>query len=170
MPNKNIRQRALAGHLKRCTERNIHPNIAFIADEKVIDRWRFVMKEFDGTDDEYKGGVYFGTVIASNLYPFDPPRVTFKTPTGVYPINESDFCVDMGHYHKNNYPPTLGMDGFVKQLWAGLIGWRGLIGGSNLALQRVDDATQLNIIKTRASESRAYNLENNSELMRMFGL
>jgi ubiquitin-protein ligase len=168
------RTKALAGNYRRCTVKDVHPHVKFVMTDK-IHEWYFMLGiqagsetkgEFSGDNDEFLGGQFIGKIIATNMYPYGPPDVIMLTPTGVFPLNNKDFCIDIGKYHKSNYPPTLGMDGYVKMIWSGLIGWRSLGYGINLLTSRGKDNVA-DII--RASQSSiAYNERKNADVLELF--
>ena len=172
-----IRTKALLGHFKRCTVKDVHDHIKFVPAENRIDVWYFMMGamvdsdnkgQFAGDDDEFLEGQFFGKVIATNAYPYGPPNVEMLTPTGVFPLKNTDFCIDIGRYHKNNYPATIGMDGYVKMIWSGLVGWRSLGSGINLMSKGLTKIQQLKNIRKASSNSQAYNKKYNSKLVELF--
>jgi ABC-type phosphate transport system ATPase subunit/ubiquitin-protein ligase len=155
------RTKALMGNFKRCTVKDVHPHIKFIIHDDVHN-WYFMMGvtvdpgndgEFSGNKDEFLGGQFFGKITATKVYPFGPPDVEMLTPTGVFPLNNNNFCIDIGKYHKNNYPATLGMDGYTKMIWSGLVGWRDLGHGINLISGRTPQNKQVEMIRKASFES-----------------
>lgn len=180
MVKKNItiksRTKALLGNYKRCTIKDIHPHIKFIMKEDDVHNWYFMMGttvnsdvegEFTGNDNEFVKGQFFGKITATNMYPYGPPDVEMLTPTGVFPINNNDFCIDIGKYHKDDYPASLGMDGYTKMIWSGLLGWKELGYGINL-VSAVSKKKQVELIRKYSLDSQEYNLKNNMELVKMF--
>lgn len=172
-----IRTKAIAGHLKRCTAKDVHPNIKFVPDPENKSRWFFLIGvlvdaknnegEFSGDQDEFKNAQIFGEVTATSKYPFAPPEAKLYTPTGVFPLNNSDFCVDIGKYHKDQWPATYGMDGFAKMLLSGLIGWKDLGGGINL-LTGGNREKKTEEIKQYSANSQDYNKANLQHIVKMF--
>lgn len=168
------RTKALMGNYKRCTKKLIHPNIKFIMTEQV-DVWYFIIGVnpqgtggFDGDNEEFKEGQFIGKITASKDYPYSPPMVIMLTPTNVFPLNNSNFCIDIGHYHKNNYPPSLGLDGFVKMIWSGLIGWNELGHGINLLHSRKKKKERIVLIGAASAMSQAYNQQHHADILQMF--
>jgi ubiquitin-protein ligase len=179
--NSKIKIKSLKGHFKRCTnpkKGQVHEHIKFVMSDEDVGVWYFVMGvmvdasedegQFLGNDDEFAGGQYVGKVTATKNYPFAPPDVVFLTPTEIYPINSSDFCVDIGKYHKENYPATLGMDGFVSMIWAGIMGWRDLGAGISLLHYKKLKKDRVKLIRKAAKNSKKYNAKHNRAVLDMF--
>lgn len=173
--NAKSRTKALIGNFKRCTVKDIHPHIKFIMTDENVHVWYFMMGamvdldnvgEFSGNEYEFLKGQFFGKITATQSYPFSPPNVEMLTPTGVFPLNNNDFCIDIGKYHKGNYPPTLGMDGYTKMIWSGLVGWRDLGHGINLISGNKKD--RVNSISKASFDSQKYNRDYNSHIVEMF--
>ena len=171
------RTKALMGHFKRCTEKSVHPHIKFVMSEDNIHNWYFMMGamvdsdnigEFPGDDNEFLEGQFFGKITATKIYPYGPPDVEMLTPTGVFPLNNNDFCIDIGKYHKDNYPAALGMDGYVGMIWSGLVGWRELGHGINLISGKTPQKQQVELIRKASQNSQNYNRKHNSKLVEMF--
>jgi ubiquitin-protein ligase len=171
------RTKALIGNLRRCTIKDVHPHIKFIMAEDNVHNWYFMVGamvdmdnkgEFSGDNDEFLKGQFFGKITATEVYPFGPPEVEMLTPTGVFPLNTNDFCTDIGKYHKENYPYTLGMDGYTKMIWSGLVGWRDLGNGVNLLTGLIPQNQQVELIRKASFESQAYNRKNNADLVELF--
>lgn len=178
---KNItlksRTKALLGNYKRCTIKDIHPHIKFIMEEGDVHKWYFMMGttinsdtegEFAGNDNEFIKGQFFGKITATKMYPYGPPDVEMLTPTGVFPINNNDFCIDIGKYHKDNYPATLGMDGYTKMIWSGLLGWEDLGYGINLVSHKISKKKRVETISKYSLDSQEYNRKNNMKIVKMF--
>jgi ubiquitin-protein ligase len=175
--SKDKRTKSLVGHLKRCTVKDVHPHIKFIPAEDRLDKWYFMIGiqvgtesdgEFFGGNDEFKGAQFLGEIVATSKYPYEPPNAKLYTPTGIYPADSADFCVDIGKYHKNNWPPSYGMDGFVKMLLSGLIGWKDLGFGINLFNGERCAKRRIEIIKKASHDSREYNQKKNSHILKLF--
>jgi hypothetical protein len=171
------RTKALIGNFRRCTVKDVHPHIKFIMADDYVHNWYFMMGamvdtdnrgEFSGDNEEFLKGQFFGKITATKVYPFGPPEVEMLTPTGVFPLNNNDFCIDIGKYHKENYPATLGMDGYTKMIWSGLVGWRDLGHGINLISGRTPQNKQVEMIRKASFESQAYNRKNNAALVELF--
>jgi ubiquitin-protein ligase len=171
---QKTRTKALIGNFKRCTIKEVHPHIKFVMEEN-IHIWYFMMGcmvdsnndgGFSGDSDEFIGGQFFGKITATPKYPYGPPDVEMLTPTNIFPLNDNDFCIDIGKYHADNYPPTLGMDGYTKMIWAGLIGWRDLGPGINIMSSSPDKHVKM--IRKASMASQQYNIINNSHLVELF--
>jgi hypothetical protein len=173
--NIESRARALRGNYKRCTIKDVHPHINFKMSEYDPCVWYFIMGikvdsnnegEFSGDNDEFLKGQFFGKITATPKYPFEPPNIIWFTPTGIF--NTDDFCTDIGKYHKENYPAELGMDGYTKMMWSGLIGWKDLINGINLLNGKLSQKELFYVIKKASHDSQEYNIKYNSTLVTMF--
>ena len=172
------RTKALLGNFKRCTVKEIHPHIKFIMNGDKIDEWYFLMgllpgdkkktSEFKGNNDEFTKGQFIGKITATSVYPYGPPNVEMLTPTGVFPLNNNNFCIDIGKYHKDNYPATLGMDGYTKMIWSGLMGWKEIGHGINLVLNGKKKKEQIEGIRLASENSRKYNKKYNKKILELF--
>lgn len=170
------RTKALVGNFKRCTSKDVHEHIKFVMSGDNVCEWYFLLGaipdhpenkgQFAGDDDEFLGGQFLGKITATKIYPYGPPDVEMLTPTGVFPLNNNDFCIDIGKYHKDNYPATLGMDGYTKMIWSGLMGWRSLGDGINLV--RCSQVEQVKLITKASADSQSYNKKNNAAILDMF--
>jgi ubiquitin-protein ligase len=127
--------------------------IKYYMPEDNINEWWILLYNFDGNNNEFKGGEYLVKMIAPEKFPFEPPQFYLHTENGVYGIKEK-VCVSIGEYHKDAYPAALGMSGFAENLVSGLIGWKQLGGGINIL--KTDVAHK----KILAMKSRKFNLEN----------
>lgn len=171
------RTRALKGNFKRCTIKDVHPHIKFVMSDSNVHEWHFMLGivsdskhnegEFLGDDGEFKGGQFIGKITATSKYPYGPPDVEMLTPTNVFPLNNNDFCIDIGKYHADEYPATLGMDGYTKMIWGGLIGWKELGHGINL-MPRGPPDTYIEKIRATSLSSREYNKKHNAAILDMF--
>ena len=171
------RTRALLANYRRCTMKEHHENVRFIMTGDVA-KWYFLLGaipgvsegatgEFPGEVGEFIGGQYLGVITATDKYPYGPPNVLLLTPTGVFPVNDADFCINIGRYHASDYPATLGMDGFVKTICSGLQGWRSL--GKGIALKKyASEDEQRQAIQKYASDSQAYNHKHHEKILAMF--
>lgn len=172
------RTKALIGNFRRCTVKDVHEHIKFVMTEDDVHKWYFLLGampdrednkgQFAGDDDEFLQGQFLGKITATKVYPYGPPDVEMLTPTGVFPLNNNDFCIDIGKYHKDNYPATLGMDGYTKMIWSGLVGWRELGYGINLISGRTPQKQQVLTIKKASRESQAYNEQKNKDILNLF--
>lgn len=132
---------------------------------------RFILKESNKPDiwlmlisnmpGEFSGGEYIVEIKATSKYPFEPPEFYFYTPNGVY-LEEKKVCINIGSYHKDDFPTSLGMGGFAKQLVSGMFGWRTLGGGINIV------KTSEKKKQTIAAVSKAYNARHFPELVKRF--
>jgi ubiquitin-protein ligase len=171
------RTKALMGNFKRCTVKNPHPHITCVMSK--VDVWHFLIgvhpdsKDgkggFDGNDGEFKEGQFLGKIVAPKDYPYSPPNVTMYTPTGVILVENSNFCIDIGKYHKDDYPATLGMDGYLGMVWSGvLVGWKGIGRGIGLATGKTSHDELLVSIKNASKNSQAFNKKRYPRILKMF--
>lgn len=167
------RTKALTANFRKwCLTR--HPNIDFLFDEPeqgMADPgiWWIRIRDISGKDDEFKGGEYIAQLLAPANYPFGPPEFYFQTPNGVYNTHKK-VCISVGVYHAADYPATLGMGGFSKELPNGMISWRDMGSGLELVANEYHsahkeqkprlDAQYSNNIKSLAAASYAYNRKN----------
>lgn len=153
--NPIVRSRALQGHYIRYLKSNDMENIILYAYKQ--DFWYALIRNLD---DPYKGAEFLCTLEAGKNYPYGPPVVKFLTPNGTVKLNDS-FCVDMGHYHSDNYPAELGMDGFARQMSLMLVmGMKGLGGGINLLNDKDEEK------HVHSANSVSYNLKHNGEYIK----
>ena len=164
--SEGIRATALMGNYKRATKCE-HPNLSFIMTENV-GVWYFLVDKLKGDNDEFTNGQFIGRVIATEKYPYEPPDVEMLTPNGVFPVNDKNFCVDIGRYHRKDYPATYGMDGFVKMILSGLIGWADIGPGIALIETKLSKKKRIENIKKKSIDSKEYNKKYNTEILKLF--
>lgn len=112
--------------------------------------WYALIRNVNGPNDEFKGGQYMFRIEISDKFPFEPPRFYALTPNGFYNTNNI-CCISQGEYHKHEYKAVLGIDGFIKELWNGLMNYHEMGSGINLITTTQADKKRL------AAESHAYN-------------
>jgi len=123
--------------------------------------WYAKITHLIGENDEFADGEYLVKVTATDDFPVKPPDFQFLTPNGVYESHKR-VCIDIGSYHTENYPATLGMVGFTKMLVSGLVDYAHLGHGINLIKTTVEEKKRL------ASKSREYNRTKNAEIIALF--
>jgi ubiquitin-protein ligase len=155
-------ERAASNQLARFIRNGGHPNIDI---KKTNDPTIFYFM-FKGLEGEYSTGVYLGELKILDKFPFVPPRVTMRTPTGVYPLNTDNFCISIGHYHPNDYMPGLGIDGFIRCILSGMEHWAELGNGINL-LTTTSEVQTANIAQL-ATSSIEYNNIHNRHILALF--
>ena len=57
-------------------------------------------------DTPYEGGVYHGLLIFEKEYPFKPPAILTRTPSGRFKPNDQ-ICFSMSNYHPESWDPRL---------------------------------------------------------------
>ena len=59
-------------------------------------------------DTPYHGGLYFGSVRFPKDYPFSPPAIMMKTPSGRFKCNER-ICLSISDFHPESWNPIWGI-------------------------------------------------------------
>lgn len=198
---KKFRDRAIRGQFRSAIKKNINDEyIKFIKtdpDKKICESWYFIIGnhpftkceytgELVGDDDEFKGGQFIGMIEAPPLnsdklewnFPFIPPNVTLYTPTGIFPINNSNFCISMGKFHAKDvrtggtgYSPCINMIGFIRQIISSMMFWKDLGKGIRLMVSYHNEEEKNKIcenIRTASRQSIAYNLKHHKKILDLF--
>jgi len=160
MSNNNI----LASHFRKATA-EFNPYVKFhMSDDMRV--WYMLFTNVSGDSDEFtygdasaKFGEYVIKMVAPDDFPYAPPSFYSLTPNGVYQVG-GKICISIGEFHSQDYRATLGMDGFVANVISGFIGWKTIGSGIRLIETTVAEKREL------AQESRAYNAEHNSAIVR----
>lgn len=132
-------------------------NLVFYMDPANVSNVYVLMRNIAGADDEYVDGEYLVKIMIPTNYPFVPPVFHFLTPQGKCDINVP-VCIDIGHYHSNNYRPNMGLYGFTMMLYNFLI--TSDI-GNGIGILNTTVAAK----KEYASKSKAYNMANYENLI-----
>lgn len=127
------RSKSLIAHYKKAIQ-VYHPNLDLLIDEKDVGKWYCRIRDIPFCDnDEYKDGEYIFDLIAPKDYPFAPAEFRFKTPNGVYNINQV-VCVDNGEFHKDKYAAgKCNMFVFATELLSRMINWKDIGVGFGMA-------------------------------------
>ena len=181
---KDLRMKSIMGAFKRILRNDPeHIKVVKTSQDPKCDSWYFIIGkhpftdckttgEFSGNYDEFLEGQFLGHIKANPKHPFEPPEVKLLTPTEVFPINDSKFCIDVGGYHKENFPAALcQFDGFIHMIWSSLEGWDELGYGIKLKVSYKNEEQKQQIIRNikRASEeSVAYNKKHYNHILEMF--
>ncbi|TIB82292.1 UBC-like protein [Wallemia mellicola] len=72
-------------------------------DEKDILKWHYVLR--GPPDSPYMGGEYHGTLAFPAQYPFKPPEIRMKTPSGRFQPNTS-ICTTFSSFHPASWNPA----------------------------------------------------------------
>ena len=136
-------------------------NIMFLMTD-TSNHWYILIRNLEMYGEEFKGGEYIVEMIAPADFPFNPPRFFFKTPNGVYEM-EKKVCISIGEYHKDQYRATLGMQGFARELWNGMVNWRDMGGGINIIRYQGDAGKPA--ITRFAEKSAGHNAAHHAELV-----
>lgn len=137
-------------------EHHVYYDVAFKDDQ--IDVWYL---RYHSIGEPYTYGEYLVEIHADADHPFKPPKYYFKTPNGLYAPNENA-CINIGSYHSNNYPSTLGMLGFANQLMAAMLQWESLGSGISLVSSTKEEKKRL------AKASKGYNRKHNTKILSLF--
>ncbi len=139
---------------------HIDRKILFIMNQTNISIWYGLIFGLD-KDDVFANGQYIIELKASEDYPRKPPVFRYYTPNGVF-NKDSSPCINMGHYHADNYPATLGMTGFGEIVLEALRGYKDLISGASI----IDTTPEYK--KECASTSVKYNENNYPQILEQF--
>ena len=82
------------------------PDCIALPFEDDITQWRFIFKGADDTD--YRGGLYMGSIILPDRYPFAPPRILMNTPNGRFATN-TRLCFSFSDWHPESWNPAWGI-------------------------------------------------------------
>lgn len=143
-------------HFKKATKEPVE-QLKFYIDPDDVKKFYVMIHHAGGNDDEYQDGEYIARIELPEDFPFSPPSFYFMTPTGLYAV-EKKVCISIGEYHKDEYRAALGLLGFTKELLNGLIGWKEMGGGINLAKPKIAD------LRSCAESSVEYNTKHNAAL------
>jgi ubiquitin-conjugating enzyme E2 J2 len=97
--------RRLQKELKEITK---HPLklISQCPDKRNLLLWYYVLE--GAPDTPYAGGLYFGTVRFPKEYPFAPPAIMMRTPSGRFKPGER-ICLSMSDFHPESWNPVWGI-------------------------------------------------------------
>lgn len=79
--------------------------------EENISQWRFIFKGADDTD--YKGGLYMGSIVLPEQYPFAPPRISMITPNGRFKVDGKSICLSISDWHPESWNPAWGVRAII---------------------------------------------------------
>ena len=83
------------------------PDCIALPFEDDITQWRFIFKGADDTD--YRGGLYMGSIILPDKYPFAPPRILMNTPNGRFRADGKSICMSFSDWHPESWNPAWGI-------------------------------------------------------------
>lgn len=136
-------------------------NIIYVIDPDDVKIWYGLIFNVVTDDKEFDGGEYIIQLKASNDYPQKPPVFIMLTPNGVYNNNKAP-CINIGHYHSNNYQCTLGMPGFGSAVAESMRAHKDLESGVSIIKTTTKQKQKL------AKKSIKYNRDNHGDIMDMF--
>jgi ubiquitin-conjugating enzyme E2 J2 len=87
------------------------PNCIASPLEENISQWRFIFKGADDTD--YKGGLYMGSIVLPEQYPFAPPRISMITPNGRFKTDGKSICLSISDWHPESWNPAWGVRAII---------------------------------------------------------
>lgn len=119
--------------------------------DEMIGRWHNLSDEFTGME------ILFHAT--GNINPFLPAKIKLFTPNGVFAVNTVQICTSMSTYHADQYPASLGMCGFVRNMMNALVNYESLGEGLNVLV------TSTAHKKNLSTKSRAYNRTHHMDLI-----
>ncbi len=99
--------------------------------------WHFVIDNLD--DDRYRGGVFHGLLVFPPDYPFSPPALSLRTPTGRFQVN-TKLCLSITDFHPESWNPMWS----VSSILAAVVSFF------------VENTNTYGAVKTSDSRKRAY--------------
>jgi ubiquitin-conjugating enzyme E2 J1 len=117
--NDKIHRGALLESYKLCTKVRQDTFDIILKDDSDMNHWIMRIRDLDN---EWLGGEYLAEIIAPKEFPFHPPEFIFFTPNGLYTI-KNKVCIDIGTYHKDNYPATMRIGMFIYNLIGSMISY-----------------------------------------------
>lgn len=135
--NDSVRSAKIMMAQFRKATKDLNELVKFAMDPDKPNTWYALLCNFRGNNNEYAGGEYLARIVAPPDFPYSPPSFYFMNETGVYGV-ETKVCISIGEYHKEDSRAALGMDGFIRELVNGLIGWKELGGGIAISLTPIE--------------------------------
>ena len=83
----------------------VHPGIFVRPLETNFLHAHFILSGEVFHDTPYEGGVYHGLLIFPKNYPFAPPAILTRTPSGRFKPNDQ-ICFSMSNYHPESWEPS----------------------------------------------------------------
>lgn len=161
---ESMRVKTLAKHCIRGNSNNTHIKLAMKDDTTLY----FIYRPVGTGVVEIDGGEYIGELQTRKKFPFETPDVLFYTPTGVFPIHSTDYCITGGgRYHPGDYKVISGADGYTLTVCNALLQWPLMHKGINLTTG-VDDAALAPIITQYSRDSKNYNRVNHPDIIALF--
>lgn len=153
---------SLQKHYMQRYQKDGHPHFLMVMKPDDIKTWYVLFLNMAGP---YADGEFLMKLEAPDNYPFAPPVFTFMTPNNRFKTDGKP-CVDMGHYHSNNWSPQTGMYGFTVQIYYALnMPMTDLGGGIGIYTPKEQsDAKKQECAKA----SIEYNKKNYKEIMPLF--
>ncbi|TKR80239.1 hypothetical protein L596_014343 [Steinernema carpocapsae] len=111
---KAIGQKRLASELARLTAQKPAGLLDVFADQKDIYIWHLVVApDFE----PYKGGFFKVRMVASQEYPYKPPKVFFDTPIHHMNVDPKTSQACIHSIHVDTWQPSVQMDSVVRSLF-----------------------------------------------------
>lgn len=152
------RNKAILNQYKYALSQN-NPNLCFYMNPDDVTSIYVLIYNVVGTHNEFEGGEYLVHMKIPENYPFSPPVFRFLTPQGRCNINVA-VCIDIGHFHSENYRPSLGLYGFAMSLYSFLLS--DVTDGINIINCGVEEKRRL------AASSVEYNKTNYADILAHF--
>jgi len=154
--------KSLQKHYVQRYQKDGHPHFLMAMKPDDIKTWYVLFLNMEGP---YAGGEFLMKLEAPDTYPFSPPVFTFMTPNNRFKTDGKP-CVDMGHYHSNNWSPQTGMYGFTVQIYYALNMPMSDLGGGIGIYTPKEQSDEQKIACAKASIE--YNKKNYKDIMVLF--
>mmetsp|Transcript_22738 Transcript_22738/g.47206 ORF Transcript_22738/g.47206 Transcript_22738/m.47206 type:complete len:425 (-) Transcript_22738:3956-5230(-) len=110
-------------------------------------------------DTPYEGGVYHGVLKFPKEYPFKPPSIICRTPSGRFKINEK-ICFSMSDFHPESWQPSWT----IRTILNGFVSF---MNGNDITTGGIDAPSAMRIRCAR--DSLSYCMEKDDLAMKIFG-
>jgi len=128
------RPQIMAGHFKKATKEADDIMIFYMSEED-INTWYIIIRnigdEDAGNKNCYPNAYFLFRMFMPENFPHEPPHFYAMNHNGLYEI-EKKCCISIGEFHKADYPQTIGVWGFARELANGFINWKTI--GHGIAL------------------------------------
>ena len=100
---RNITHKRLMGDIKLIKQNPI-PGMHLEFDPENLLVWYYIIEGSEGTP--FHGGFYFGRIELPENYPWSPPTVVMKTPSGRFKADKP-ICFSYTNFHPETWNPAL---------------------------------------------------------------
>lgn len=154
--------KSLQKHYVQRYQKDGHPHFLMVMKPDDMKTWYVLFLNMEGS---YAGGEFLMKLEAPDNYPFSPPVFTFMTPNNRFKTDGKP-CVDMGHYHSNNWSPQTGMYGFTVQIYYALNMPMSDLGGGIGIYTAKEQSDEQKVACAKASIE--FNKKNYSDVINLF--